>query len=231
VVTSVMLPLLSQAQDEPQQYRRRYLFCAELSTMAGVLIACFLILGGELVIVTAFGIKYAGTGAIVAWLAAANTCRIIRAVPTLAGMARGDTLNNVFANLFRVGSLGLAAAAVFSGKSILWVASCGLAGEMFALGASWHRLAGKCGIPVVVGLRSTAVAAAIVGLCGVVLWGTGSRFSSAVTASVCGAGCLGAFLIMWRFFGEFRRHALETLRQSPGAGVLVRALAWCGSAS
>jgi O-antigen/teichoic acid export membrane protein len=75
VLNSMMLPLLSQVQDDPDKYRHRYVFCAELATVVGVLLACFLILGGELVIVTAFGQKYAGSGAIVGWLAVANAFR------------------------------------------------------------------------------------------------------------------------------------------------------------
>jgi O-antigen/teichoic acid export membrane protein len=229
VINTVMLPLLSQVQDDPERYRRRYLFCAELSTVAGVLIACFLILGGELVIVTAFGKKYAGSGAIVGWLAVANAFRIIRAVPTLAAMARGDTINNMVSNLYRVSSLGLAVLAIFSGKSILWVAACGVFGELLALGASWRRLRDKCGIPVLLGMKSAAIAALIVAFCSGVVLLLGSYSSSIKTLLLCVAGCPAAFLIMWRLFGEFRRHALETMSHAPAIGPLTRALAWCGS--
>jgi O-antigen/teichoic acid export membrane protein len=229
VVNTVMLPLLSQVQDEPAKYHRRYLFCAELSTVAGVLMACFLILGGDLVIVAAFGQKYAGSGAIVGWLAVANAFRIIRAVPTLAAMARGDTINNIVSNLYRVSSLALAALAIFSGKSILWVAACGVFGEMLALHASWRRLSDKCGIAIAVGMKSAAAAAIIIAFCGGVAIMMGSGSSRIITCQICIGGFLAAFLIMWRLFGEFRRHALDTMQQMPAIAPLTRALAWYGS--
>jgi O-antigen/teichoic acid export membrane protein len=105
VVNAIMLPLLSRVQDQPAEFRKRYLTCAEISTAFATILACGLIIGGELLVTTAYGHKYAGAGAVVAWLAAANALRIIRAVPTLAAMARGDTVNNLLANLFRVSSL------------------------------------------------------------------------------------------------------------------------------
>ncbi len=197
--------------------------------MAGVLIACFLILGGELVIVAAFGKKYSGSGAIVGWLAVANAFRLIRAVPTLAAMARGDTVNNMVSNLYRVSSLGLAALAIFSGKSILWVAACGVFGEMLALHAAWRRLSDKCGIAVLVGMKSAAAAAVIIAFCGGVAYLFGSISSKLIICQICVAGFLAAFLIMWRLFGEFRRHALDTMQHVPAIAPLTRVLAWYGS--
>jgi PST family polysaccharide transporter len=223
VVNTVMLPLLSQVQDDPATYRRRYLFCAELSTVAGVLIACFLIVGGEMVIVTAFGRKYAGSGAIVGCLAVANAFRIIRAVPSLAAMARGDTVNNLIANCFRVSSLVLSAFLVFAGAPLVWVAACGTVGELLALGAAWHRLSKKCGIPVAVGLKSVMVAMPVMGVAAAISL-VPAASSKIVAVLLCIGACCGAAALMWGLFGEFRRCSLQTLAAMPATVWLARLL-------
>ncbi|HWA29275.1 MAG TPA: oligosaccharide flippase family protein [Lacunisphaera sp.] len=212
VLNTIMLPLLSQAQDDPAKYKQRFLLCAELSTVVSVTIACLLILCGEWVISTVYGAKYAGTGPIVAWLAVANGLRIIRSVTVLAAMARGDTANNMFSNVFRTSSLGLSALAIVWGKSIVWIAACGCIGEALALGASWYRLAKKCGIPISLGVRSTSIGVGFMALSGAVSVGLLANHSWPVVIPVALAVCLAAFLVMRHFFGEFRHYLAESLR-------------------
>lgn len=148
VLNTSMLPLLAQAKDDPALYRRRYLACVRLSATAGALIACGLITAGELAVQLLFGAKYAGTGILIAWLAAANALRIVRSVTAIAAIARGDTLNNPLANLFRLTGLALALLAALNGRPLGWIAASGVVGEAIALVVAWRRLEQRCGIPL-----------------------------------------------------------------------------------
>jgi O-antigen/teichoic acid export membrane protein len=146
VLNTSMLPLLAQAKDDPDLYRRRTVACVRLSATAGALIACALIAVGEPAVQLLFGPKYAGTGILIAVAAAANALRIVRSVTAIAAIARGDTLSNPLANLFRLTGLALALLAALSGRPLAWIAASGVAGEALALWVAGRRLESRSGI-------------------------------------------------------------------------------------
>src|SRR5262249_1653877 len=140
--------------------------CGELASICATLLACGLILLGEGFVTLAFGAKYKGAGAIVAWLATANAIRIMRAIPTLAAMARGDTMNNLISNIFRVLSLAFGLACVYIHAPITWIAACGVIGEIFAITVSWRRLKAKQGVSVWASFKTTAPGIVFIALSG-----------------------------------------------------------------
>jgi O-antigen/teichoic acid export membrane protein len=226
VLSSVFLPLLSRAQDDRELYRRRYVLCSEIATVSAALIPCFLITSGELIMVAAFGSKYSGAGSVVSILAIANGLRIIRGVPTIAGMARGDTINNLISNLVRIISLPLAVVAVMTKSSMSWVAACAVAGEALALLASWHRLRRKCGVPIWDGLRSTAAACLIVAATAIPACKIASHCPLVLGLAINLAACLVAALFMVALFEELQDRVMEELRKVPAAAPLARFLDW-----
>jgi O-antigen/teichoic acid export membrane protein len=224
VLNTIMLPLLSQVKDDELNYRRRFSMCSELSTFAGVLIACFLIICGEWIIVTVFGSKYSGSGALVAWLAVANTLRIIRSVTSIAAIARADTINNMLSNIYRTTSLALAAMAVIYDKPIVWIAACGVIGEILALGASWSRLYKKCGIPIWIGLRSTCIGAVFIIFSGLLTANIKSDHTWPLLLAATIFVCTVAFIVMWRSFDESQRYLTNLLRTVQNPNLLIRVL-------
>lgn len=205
VLNTSMLPLLAQAKDEPALYRRRYLACVRLSATAGALIACALITAGEFTVQLLFGAKYAGAGILIAWLAAANALRIVRSVTAIAAIARGDTLNNPLANLFRLTGLALALLAALNGRPLSWIAASGVVGETIALVVAWRRLERRCGIPL-------AETRGEVTRAGLFVAGSLGVMMLPAPASTLAATTLGgvAVWVLWRRTPEFHRGRTQT---------------------
>jgi O-antigen/teichoic acid export membrane protein len=226
VLTPIFLPLLSRAQDDLDLYRRRYVLCSEIATMSAALLACFLLTSGGYVMITAFGSKYAGAGSVITMLAVANAIRIIRGVPTIAGMARGDTVNNLIANLVRVVSLPLAVIAVMTKSPMSLVAACAVVGECLALLASWYRLRIKCGVPIWDGIRSSMAACLVVAATAIPAYIIDLFSPLFIGLAINLAVCMVAALFLVLIFGELRGRIIEELRKVPAAIPFVRFLTW-----
>ena len=147
--SSLMLPILSQAQDDTHRYRAAYRECVAYAAMASVFMLLPLIVAGEQVATLLYGTKYAGTGPVVALLGAASAVRFMRFTPAIAAMAKADTVNQLYANLWRAISLPLAVAAVMTmGGSAVVIAGCALVAEAAAALFSMNRLRRRQGIPL-----------------------------------------------------------------------------------
>jgi O-antigen/teichoic acid export membrane protein len=155
---ALMLPILSRAQDDPERFRRQYRACVEYAGVGAVVLTLPLIVAGEQLVALLFGSKYAGTGLLMALLGAASAVRFLRFVPTVAAIARADTLNQLYTNLWRGLGLPLAAAVAVLGGGVALIAACALLGELLAAVVSVLRLRRYQGVP----LRDTAGAAVYV---------------------------------------------------------------------
>lgn len=140
VMSSIMLPLMAQAQSEPERFRRQYRFCAQFAAISGVVLLMPLIVSGEQIVRLLYGSKYSDTGAFMAILGATASLRFMRYPPAVAAMARGDTLNQLYSNLARITSLPLALGVWHFGGSAVLVAVCAMAGEIMAIVSSIVRL-------------------------------------------------------------------------------------------
>ncbi|MCE9614630.1 MAG: oligosaccharide flippase family protein [Lentisphaerae bacterium] len=158
VGSSLMLPILSRAQDEPAQFCQHYRVCVEYAGVGAVILTLPLIAAGEQLVTLFYGSKYVGAGKLMALLGAASAVRFLRFVPAVAAMARADTLNQFYSNLWRGFSLPLAAIVVISGGGVSMVAACALVAELVAGAVSVMRLRRLQGVPY----RDTAGAAAYV---------------------------------------------------------------------
>jgi O-antigen/teichoic acid export membrane protein len=148
VGSSIMLPILSRAQDDSLRFRLRYRTCAEYAGTGAVVLTLPLMLAGEQLVTLLYGAKYAGSGLLTGLLAAASAVRFLRFVPAIAATAQADTLNHLYSNICRGLSLPAAAAAALLGGTVIHVAACALAAEVAATLVSAFRLRRRQGVPL-----------------------------------------------------------------------------------
>jgi O-antigen/teichoic acid export membrane protein len=158
VGSSLMLPVFSRAQDNPEQFREQYRTSVQYAGVAAVVLTLPLIAAGEQFVTLIYGAKYAGTGTLMAVLGAAAAVRFLRIVPAIASMAKADTVNQLYSNVWRGLSLPLAASVAALGGSLTLIAACALVAELVATVVSVLRLRHRQGVL----LRDTAGSAAYV---------------------------------------------------------------------
>jgi O-antigen/teichoic acid export membrane protein len=158
VGSSIMLPILSRVQDDPDRFRLKYRACVEFAGVGAVVLTVPLIIAGEQLVSLLFGSKYFGTGILMALLGAVSAVRFLRFVPAVAATARADTMNHLYSNLWRGLSLPLAAGVAMLGGGVTLIATCALVAELVATVVSLWRLRRCQGVP----LRDTAGAAAYI---------------------------------------------------------------------
>jgi O-antigen/teichoic acid export membrane protein len=140
ITLSLMLPALAQAQNAPAQFLRRYSFFAQALGLTGALMAVGFMVVGKPLVVLVYGQQYAAAGALIGWLGAMQSIRIIRTAPTMAALAMGDTQNSLIANVARTSGLAVALAMATFGAPMTWLVISGLGAEVFALVVSAWRL-------------------------------------------------------------------------------------------
>lgn len=141
VVGGITLPLLSRTQDNVAAFREEYSAVAQFLALFGMLFAVPLVIAGEGIVLLLYDTKYAGAGAILGWMAVAQSLRIIRAAPTIASMAQGDTKNLLISNIWR-GAVGIALIIVFvlQGLELWTIAAAGVAAELVAFTNATFRV-------------------------------------------------------------------------------------------
>jgi O-antigen/teichoic acid export membrane protein len=157
VSTSLFLPLLSRAQSDTAQFEKHYLTCIQIvSLMASIISILFVVSGGWLVSMI-YGQKYAAAGTFIGVLAAMQAMRILRVAPTLAAMAFADTKNAMICNIVRTTALAGVLFSSITGRSLLWVAASGLAGEVLAFLTCIWRLQRCHSVPARLSFQPLAV--------------------------------------------------------------------------
>jgi O-antigen/teichoic acid export membrane protein len=219
VFSSVMLPLMAKVQDEPRKFERRYRLVVALICAFSAAYSVGMILGAEALMRVVFGPKYVGSGLILAWLAASNAFRNIRIAPAIAAMARGDSVNQMVSNLWRVVALVPALAVAMAGQPVWTIAATGLLGEALACSASMHRLARHHAVPL---RHSVGPAAWVTGA--VLLAGIGSWFELQYLAlgwslALAAIGALAAGGVVVFALADSRRETLRGWQQFRTAGL------------
>jgi O-antigen/teichoic acid export membrane protein len=166
VAGSVILPLLSRVQESKEEFERRYSFCAQTLCLVSGCVAVFLVVLGPPLIVRIYGDKYVAACTLIGWLGVMQALRMIRAVPTVAAMAKGDTKNLMISNMARSTGLGLALIAASLRLPLYTMAICGIIGEVVSLTVSVSRLWLRHRLPIQVVIRPALVAVGLMGLAG-----------------------------------------------------------------
>lgn len=146
VASSIVLPVLSKCQENPDLFRKQYRSCVQISVTLGIILTLPAILIGEQLVTLIYGANYAGAGIPMALLGAAFAVKFLRLMPAISSMARGDTLNELYSNMWRCISLPLAAAVALVGGSLGNIAFCALAAELLAGVFSLGRLQKRQGV-------------------------------------------------------------------------------------
>jgi O-antigen/teichoic acid export membrane protein len=187
ISTSLFLPLLSNIRSEEDIFFRRYKFICEAIALAGGVFAIFLIGSGEWIVKVFFGEKYSlNAAALVAWLAAMQSLRIMRIGPTLAAMSRGDTKNAMYSNMARSLSFIAVLASAATGKSIVWIAASGFVGELLAIGLCTWRLREVHGVRMISCLGPVSLALSFMGIGAAVLYTTNVYTSMVASLMISG---------------------------------------------
>lgn len=199
VASYLMLPSFSLARGQHDVlvvgYRRAY--CGLSIFSAWMAFGCILI-GGPLVVLL-LGDKYAGASVLIGWLGVMQSLRILRDAPTMATIALGDTRSTMIATGIRTLALFGALAVSAMQMPLVWIAVCGTAGEVAALGTIvvlarlWH------GIPYASALTSLAIVLAAAGIATVLTFAGLTLpinavificIAMAIAAGACRVGCI-----------------------------------------
>lgn len=207
---TVALPVLAAAQGDPPKFREYYRLYAQALALCSAVFVVGMILGGEPVITMLFGKKYSDAAALASWVMIGQAFRILRGAPTSAAMAKGDTVNTMSANLWRLSGLALAIPVVFLKWDLRWVAIAGGVGEMLALAASLVRLRMKHHLPSGYLLYPACFVAAFA-IAAYAAKGSLATGNTAGALALTVAGCTAVLVVFGIFFGRLRQVTLTLL--------------------
>ncbi len=207
VFNPLALPLLAKLQDDPPALQRRYRQTVAVVVAFSAASTAAMIIGAEALMRLVYGGKYAGSGAILAWLAGANAYRNLRIAPSLAALARGDSQNQLISNLWRVSSLLPAVGLALIHKPVWMLASCGLLGEALGCWASFMRLRRRDGVPLSVSLVPTQWLTILLAGAGLVAWSGAHQWPGFWALAVAMLASLLAGAILTSVLPELRQEA------------------------
>jgi O-antigen/teichoic acid export membrane protein len=219
VFNSVALPVMARVQDDPAAFDRRYRLIIALICAFSAAYSVGMIVGAEALMRLVYGQKYAGSGVILGWLAAANAYRNTRIAPTIAAMARGDSVNQMMSNLARVLALLPAVAVAAAGYPVWTIACTGMFGETLACTVAFRRLARVHQVPMRRSVGPSALVGTAVLAAGAAAYYGAWRLSPvlSLTIAVLGATLAGAVVVI--AVSESRAEALKTWQQLKVAGL------------
>lgn len=129
----LLLPVLSSRQLDEQRFRTAYSHSiAALGMMSSLMAIGFLTVGPQLLVLV-FGSQYADVGVLLGILGAMQAMRLMRAAPSQAALAKGETQNTMYANAARLAGVGVAVVLATQQVAVEWLAGVGLIAEGVAL--------------------------------------------------------------------------------------------------
>jgi O-antigen/teichoic acid export membrane protein len=131
--TSMLLPLLSRVQEHRDLFVQRYLTYTKGLALIAALISILFILAGGWLVDLIYGAKYKSASEFIGWLAAMQSLRIIRIVPTIASIAQGNTVVTMLANIVRTSALLGVLVVTAAELGLAWIAAAGFIGEFLAI--------------------------------------------------------------------------------------------------
>ncbi len=148
LASTILLPALSDVQHDSHAFIRRIAGGSEAIALLGGIVGIGLIIMSPTVVDMLYGKQYRlGTG-IVSILAAAWSLRLTRVTPTMAAMARTDTMNLLMSNIWRCVGLALAIIAASTGADVRLIAASAALGELCAVTASCINLRRRHAVPL-----------------------------------------------------------------------------------
>ena len=133
ITSTVFLPQLARNQKAPEKFAERL---DQIVAVLGLLALSFtlsLMGTGNLAIEILYGSAFQVTPAVMYWLAIMQGLRILRAAPSLAALARADSVNPLASNVLRLTGIIAAATVGLSGWGLEAIVAAGCGGEVVAL--------------------------------------------------------------------------------------------------
>ncbi|MEQ8850310.1 MAG: oligosaccharide flippase family protein [Phycisphaerales bacterium] len=164
VSSTLMLPVLAARSDDRDAFARAHASSVVAHALLAAAVGIALIASGSAIVETLYGARYAPAGGLLGWLAVMQAVRLMRVSPTVACVARADTISPMIANVCRAAVLPAAVGVAAAGLGLVWIIVVGVAGETLALVVLGFRARRKHGIDVVPTFAATAVLLAVFGI-------------------------------------------------------------------
>lgn len=129
----LLLPVLAGAQEDDRRFLDAYERSTEALGLVSSLLAAGFVTVGPVLIVLLYGEQYADTAVLLGVLGAMQAVRVLRAAPSQAALARGETRNTMQANVARFVGLGVALWLAAVQAPLVSLAITGLVAEAVAL--------------------------------------------------------------------------------------------------
>lgn len=192
----LLLPVLSSRQRDEARFEVAYRHSiAALGMLSSLMAIGFLTVGPQLLQLT-FGDQYDDLAALLAILGVMQAVRLMRAAPSQAALARGETQNTMYANGARLVGVGVAVLLAIQQVAVEWLAAVGLVAEVVALALATsllrrtHGFAPSLTVRPAVRASLVPVVVAVVVLLGdpspLAMWGIAA--AAAAVTSVVAAG-------------------------------------------
>jgi O-antigen/teichoic acid export membrane protein len=150
MLSTALLPVFSRQQRTPAHLARDYAHWFIVISLGAAVVAVTFVVLGPWMVVKLYGVSYGPAAAIIGWLGVMHALKLMRALPGVVAMSRGDTCNAMFANLWRCAALAPIIVFASAGAGITTILLIGVIGEVAAMCVSTgrlHRVHGVSGLP------------------------------------------------------------------------------------
>ena len=202
---------MASVQDNAVKFLQRLRTTSEILALFSGIYAMVMVLAGGPLVTLIFGAKYTDSGALTAWLGLAQALRLLRGIPTVGAMAKGDSQNLMFSNFFRLSGIALAFPLAFAGASLATIASCAAIGEAAALVGSFWRFTRNHSVPASTYLPALSLAAVFIAVSAVLAHSGIDALKPWIPLSVTAALILIFVGLHLMFFKESRRLLLDRI--------------------
>ena len=136
-----------------------------------------------------------------------TTCAlpVLRVIPAIASMAKGDTMNQLYSNVWRAVSLPLACVVLWLGGGVILIAICSLVAEIVATFVSFVRLYQRQGVPLRDAAGPTAFVFCFVTAGSTLMFFAVSHWGYGLAATAVTSMLAVSVLVAWFAFPNFAR--------------------------
>jgi O-antigen/teichoic acid export membrane protein len=118
----LLMPGLSKAKHDPEEFLRQCGFSVALCLACGAFVTTFFAIGGKSVLVLAYGERYARGNELLMWLALGQAVRVIRVAPAMIANSQAMTKNAMYSNMVRTLAIPGALVLIQLGYEVKWIA-------------------------------------------------------------------------------------------------------------